>query len=73
MQIDLRKEAQSKERPVAGPNIQSRSSKSRKGQNIEVVPDDSKIPVEIRDIILIKPQDFHALKNSFEEWASQWN
>lgn len=33
---------------------------------------DEKIEVEIREIIRIRPQDFSALKNSFEEWANQW-
>lgn len=33
---------------------------------------DEKIEVEIREIIRIRPQDFSALKNSFEEWAEKW-
>lgn len=57
---------------MVGENIQSGPSKPRQGENIERIPDDSKIPVEIRDILLIKPQDFYALKQSFEEWAMKW-
>lgn len=34
---------------------------------------EQKIEVEIRDIIRIKPSDFSALKDSFEQWASNWN
>jgi hypothetical protein len=37
------------------------------------VPVEQKIDVEIADIIRIKPSDFSALKDSFEEWASKWN
>jgi hypothetical protein len=39
---------------------------------VEIIPLDEKIPVEIRDIIRIKPQDFAALKSSWEKWAAQW-
>jgi hypothetical protein len=42
------------------------------GQRVRYVDTDQKIDVEIRDIIRIKPSDFSALKNSFEEWAKQW-
>jgi hypothetical protein len=37
------------------------------------IPSEQKIDVEIRDILRIKPSDFSALKDSFEEWASKWN
>lgn len=43
----------------------------KKEEEIKYIRDD-KIEVEIREIVRIKPQDFAALKNSFEEWASQW-
>jgi hypothetical protein len=33
---------------------------------------DEKIDVEIREIIRVRPQDFSALKNSFEDWAKNW-
>lgn len=33
---------------------------------------DEKIDVEIREIIRVRPQDFSALKNSFEAWAKTW-
>lgn len=72
MQIDLREKEPEKAGPVARQNLQPRLSKPRQGENIEVIPADSKIPVEIRDILLIKPQDFYALKQSFEEWAMKW-
>jgi hypothetical protein len=29
--------------------------------------------VEIREIVRIKPQDFAAFKNSFEEWIKEWD
>ena len=53
-------------------DLQPRPGQSGESANIERVPDDSKIAVEIRDILLIKPQDFYALKQSFEEWAMKW-
>lgn len=37
-----------------------------------IVHDDEKIEVEIREIVRIRPQDFSALKNSFEDWSSKW-
>lgn len=42
-------------------------------QELVVERIDQKIDVEIRDIIRIRPQDFSALKGSFEEWAKQWD
>lgn len=59
---------------MARQNILTRSSGSRQGKNVnvEIIPLDEKIPVEIRDIIRIKPQDFAALKSSWEKWAAQW-
>ena len=32
-----------------------------------------KIEVEIREVLRIRPQDFSALKNSFEEWVNKWD
>lgn len=54
-------------------NLQQGPSKSGKGKAIKYLPVDEKIDVEIREIIRIRPADFEALKNSFEEWANQWN
>lgn len=34
---------------------------------------DQKIDIEIRDIVRVKPQDFWAVKNSYEQWAQQWD
>lgn len=33
---------------------------------------DEKIEVEIREILRVRPSDFSALKNSFEEWSKSW-
>jgi hypothetical protein len=41
-------------------------------QNEVVIRDDEKFEVEIREIVRIKPQDFKALKDSFEEWRNKW-
>jgi hypothetical protein len=64
---------------VGGKNIFQRLNKSRKGQiKIEIddepkyKEDDRKFDVEIREIVRIRPVDFEALKNSFEEWSEQW-
>jgi hypothetical protein len=56
---------------VAGKNILARLGKSGESEII-VEREDEKIDVEIREIIRVKPQDFGALKNSFEEWAKTW-
>lgn len=37
------------------------------------VRNDEKITVEIREVVRIKPQDFSALKASFEDWAKTWD
>jgi hypothetical protein len=37
------------------------------------VREDEKVNVEIREIVRIRPQDFQALKSSFEEWARTWD
>jgi hypothetical protein len=34
--------------------------------------DDEKFEVEIREVVRIRPQDFKALKDSFEEWRNKW-
>jgi len=57
-------------------NLRAGLDKSRESAPIidpEIIRNDQKIDVEIRDIIRIKPADFEALKNSFEEWASKWD
>jgi hypothetical protein len=52
-------------------NLQQGSDQSGKSKII-IVRDDEKIEVEIREIIRVKPQDFKALKDSFEEWSNLW-
>ena len=50
-----------------------REGLDQRGQSeIIIRPLDEKIEVEIREIIRARPQDFSALKNSFEEWAKGW-
>lgn len=65
---------------MARKNLLSRLSQSGESEALKdvfTIPDDisqdQKIDVEIRDIIRVRPQDFSALKNSFEEWAKQWD
>jgi hypothetical protein len=58
---------------MASEDLQQGSNQSRKSEAVRIINNDEKIEVEIRDIIRIKPSDFSALKNSFEEWASQWD
>lgn len=65
---------------MEGADIQPRTRKSRKSKALTInlknepviIPVDEKIDVEIRDVIRIRPQDFHLIKDSFEEWAKQW-
>lgn len=38
----------------------------------KVIRDDEKFEVEIREVVRIRPQDFRALKDSFEEWRNLW-
>jgi hypothetical protein len=46
------------------------------GENKVVEPTieskDEKFEVEIREVVRIRPQDFRALKDSFEEWRNKW-
>jgi hypothetical protein len=44
-----------------------------KSTSIRYIPVDEKIPVEIRDIVRIKPEDFKAFKRAFEEFIKQWD
>jgi hypothetical protein len=37
------------------------------------IREDEKVTVEIREIVRIRPQDFQALKSSFEDWAQTWD
>jgi hypothetical protein len=52
-------------------NIQPKPDKF--GESEIIIPLDEKIEVEIREILRVRPQDFSALKNSFEEWAKNWS
>lgn len=54
-------------------NIQQGFSQSGESEDIKYIPETQKIDVEIREIVRIKPQDFSALKLSFEEWARLWD
>jgi hypothetical protein len=42
-------------------------------ESIRIVREDEKIPIEIREVMRIRPQDFQAFKSSFEDWVSQWD
>jgi hypothetical protein len=55
-------------------NLLARFGKSRESEALEpkIERIDEKIDVEIREIIRVRPQDFSALKNSFEDWAKTW-
>lgn len=54
-------------------DIQSGTDKLGKSASIRYIPVDEKIPVEIRDIVRIKPEDFKAFKRAFEEFIKQWD
>jgi len=51
---------------------QSRESETEIKDEIKYKEDDRKFDVEIREIVRIRPVDFEALKNSFEEWSAKW-
>ena len=34
---------------------------------------DQKIEVEIRHIVRVRPEDFKAVRDSFEDWALKWD
>jgi len=55
---------------MEGENLQSRFDQPRESEII--IRNDEKIEVEIREILRIRPQDFQALKSSFEDWANNW-
>lgn len=38
----------------------------------KVIRTDEKFEVEIRELVRIRPRDFEAFKNSFEEWRDKW-
>jgi len=59
---------------VAGNDLQSGSIQPVKDEVVEpkVIRDDEKFEVEIRELVRIRPKDFEALKNSFEEWRDKW-
>jgi len=63
------------QKEVESQNIQQviTTHKSEMVKQPKIVYDDEKIEVEIREIIRIRPQDFSALKHSFEEWAIKWD
>jgi hypothetical protein len=54
-------------------DLQQGIDKFGKSTPIRYVQVDEKIPVEIRDIVRIKPEDFKAFKRSFEEFIKQWD
>jgi hypothetical protein len=54
-------------------SVQQGTDQFGKSAPIRYVPVDEKIPVEIRDIVRIKPEDFKAFKRSFEEFIKQWD
>lgn len=56
---------------MEGENLQQGFNQLGEGKTITERLDE-KIDVEIREIIRVRPQDFSALKNSFEEWAKNW-
>ena len=39
----------------------------------EIVYDDEKVEMLIKEVIRIRPQDFSACKHSFEAWVNQWD
>lgn len=55
---------------MGGENLQQRSD--QQGESSVIERSDEKIEVEIREVVRIRPQDFSALKNSFEEWRDKW-
>lgn len=57
---------------MEGENLQPKPSQLGSGKII-VERLDEKIEVEIREVLRVRPKDFDALKNSFEEWANMWN
>jgi hypothetical protein len=54
-------------------DLQPRPSEQGEGAAITYAPLDEKIEVEIREIVRIRPQDFRALKDSFEDWLKNWD
>jgi len=55
-----------------GKNLREGFDKFGKSATIKIERQDEKIDVEIREIIRVRPQDFAALKNSFETWSAGW-
>ena len=56
-----------------GQDLQPGTGKPGESKDLKYIPVDEKIEVEIREIIRVRPQDFHVLKNSFEDWIKNWD
>lgn len=67
----IRKTKRNETRGMDSEDLQQGSGKSGQGAPVEV-PLDEKIPCDIRDRIRIRPQDFSAVKKSYEEWRATW-
>jgi len=73
MQIQVRKKGKSKESGVVGEDIQPGVSEFGESEDLKYVPVDEKIPIEIRDIVRIQPQNLRAFKRALEEFMKQWD
>ena len=54
-----------------GNDLQSGNLQPKENEMV-ITRDDEKFEVEIREVVRIRPQDFKALKDSFEEWRNKW-
>jgi len=43
-----------------------------KPKEIKISKDGGRVEVDIKHVVRVHARDFEALKNSFEEWAKQW-
>ena len=73
MQNQIREKIKGQERTMDSEDLQPRTDQFGKSTPIRYIPVDEKIPVEIRDIVRIKPEDFKPFKRSFEEFIAQWD
>lgn len=68
MQNKVQKKGIRKTGKVVSKSVQSRDI----GQGEKKTVNDARVEVEFGHIVRVKPCDFEAIKNSFEEWAVQW-
>jgi hypothetical protein len=73
MQDKIREKTKPKKGLLVGKDIQQELSELGEGTPLEYIPTNSKISVEIREILVIKDTDIGAFRQSFEKFCKEWD